>query len=352
MEPRHIGIEYPEREMTRERISFLEERRLGIGGSDVAAILGISPWKSPLEVYLDKTGGSDVDRDNEFMFWGSSLEDVVAREAAHRLGVTVQRVNQTVVHPLAHWRRANLDRRIVDPGAELMLMDWVPEHLKTLDRRVRLGLEVKTANAWVASEWMDEGVPLPYQAQVQWYLHVTGWDAWVLSTLFGGQKLESWVLEPDKVAIDEIVQKVDAFWHDHVLAGVPPEPGPGDPDAVLLRKLYPKEDSGKEVLYEDHAADVDHWRKVYLRSHDEIKSLEGDKQEAANHIKHIMADGEVMYLPDGRRMMWKTSKPSVKMDVELLKEEHLSIYEMYTKEVPGPRVLRVPKIPKKHQKKG
>jgi predicted phage-related endonuclease len=164
-----------------------------------------------------------------------------------------------------------------------------------------------------------------------------------MAALFGGNHLGLWNVLPDAAAQAAIVERVNAFWHDHVLDGVPPEPGPGDPDAELVRKLYPVSDPGKEVLYEDHAKDVDHWRRVYLQTSGEIKSLEGDKQEAANHLKHIMGDGEVMFLPDGKKLTWKNNRPSKRLDIKTLQKELPEVFDEYSEEVPGARVLRVPK---------
>jgi putative phage-type endonuclease len=312
----------------------------------VAAILGISPWKSPLEVYYDKTGEENVeDRDNEYMLWGNVLEHEIACEAARRLEVKVQRVNEPIIGAEPH-HMANIDRRIVDPGADLLHLSWVPESIRDKQDAVRMGLECKAVNAFARSDWEQDGIPLIYQAQCQWYLHVTGWDLWVMAALFGGNHLGLWNVLPDAAAQAAIVERVNAFWHDHVLDGVPPEPGPGDPDAELVRKLYPVSDPGKEVLYEDHAKDVDHWRRVYLQTSGEIKSLEGDKQEAANHLKHIMGDGEVMFLPDGKKLTWKNNRPSRRLDVKALQKELPEVYDEYSEEVPGARVLRVPK-PKK-----
>ena len=62
------------------REEWLNERRSGIGGSDAAAVMGLNPWKSPLDVYLDKTGQLMESPDNPALYWGRVLEEVVARE--------------------------------------------------------------------------------------------------------------------------------------------------------------------------------------------------------------------------------------------------------------------------------
>jgi putative phage-type endonuclease len=74
--------------MTRDE--WLAARRTGIGGSDIAAILGLSPWRTPLDVYRDKVDGAEQP-ETEAMRWGRLLEDVIAREYAVRAGVRIQR---------------------------------------------------------------------------------------------------------------------------------------------------------------------------------------------------------------------------------------------------------------------
>jgi putative phage-type endonuclease len=71
----------------RERDEWLEQRRHGIGGSDAAAALGLSPWKTPLSLYLEKTGDARPFRDNESMLWGRVLEPAIRAEYTRRTGI-------------------------------------------------------------------------------------------------------------------------------------------------------------------------------------------------------------------------------------------------------------------------
>ncbi|RXJ70761.1 hypothetical protein CS022_22280 [Veronia nyctiphanis] len=117
---------------------FHFQRRLGIGGSDVAAILGLSPYRTAYEVWEEKTGRSEPDdlSDNDRVHFGNELEDVVAREYARRTGQKVQKRNHPFVHKTQPWLRANIDRHIV--GADK-------------------GLECKTADKWAARDMWGKG---------------------------------------------------------------------------------------------------------------------------------------------------------------------------------------------------
>jgi|LSQX01.2.fsa_nt_gb putative phage-type endonuclease len=99
--------------MTREE--WLETRRGGIGGSDISAIAGMNPWRSPLAVYLDKRGEIEDGPDNERMYWGRQLEDVVARHFAEVNNVKIRRVKRILRHRKYDFFIANLDRTITRP---------------------------------------------------------------------------------------------------------------------------------------------------------------------------------------------------------------------------------------------
>jgi len=146
------------------RIEFLSARRLGIGGSDIGAIMGLSKWKSPVDVWLDKTGRIEPDLEmSEPAYFGVELESFVATEYSKRSGNKVQRVNQSMKHPEHSWMLANIDRAVVADGSRARLdKDGKLAGIKGL-------LECKTASAYLEREWLDESAPLAYVAQCQWY---------------------------------------------------------------------------------------------------------------------------------------------------------------------------------------
>ncbi|MBB2775753.1 UNVERIFIED_ORG: putative phage-type endonuclease [Comamonas terrigena] len=102
-----------------EREDWLEVRRTGIGSSDAAAAIGLNPYQSQLELWMQKTGKADllptVDRsdDSSPMFWGTLLEPIVAAHYTKRTGNKVRRVNAVLQHPEHPWMLANVDREVV-----------------------------------------------------------------------------------------------------------------------------------------------------------------------------------------------------------------------------------------------
>ncbi|EGO8273418.1 endonuclease, partial [Enterococcus faecalis] len=90
---------------------WLEDRRKGIGGSDVATILGLNQYKSAYQLWLEKTGQVELkDTESEPAYWGNVLEEVVAKEFQERTGKKVRRRNQVFEHSLHPFLRANIDR--------------------------------------------------------------------------------------------------------------------------------------------------------------------------------------------------------------------------------------------------
>lgn len=202
-----------------DRPAWLAVRRLGIGSSDIPAIVESSGYKTKLEVWLDKRGELPDQDTSEAALWGILLEDIVAREWAKRHQVDVTRVG-TLAHIGHPWRMANLDRLVTGcPGADACL------------------LEVKTRSAWVAGSWRED-VPDDVLAQVQWQLHVTGLPHAHVACLVGGQRLVEHIVDPDPEVIGYIVAETTALW-DQVQTGVMPHVDPSALLLDLLDRLHP-----------------------------------------------------------------------------------------------------------------
>lgn len=185
-----------------ERETFLAERRSGIGGSDVPAVLGISPFATPLDVWRDKVLGPD-DFDSPRMRWGRLLEPLVRSEAAAALGLQVE-------------------------GPSTFKQDWRIGHVDGIVRDPELGdavLECKTGER--SEDWGAEGtddIPDHYQAQVQWYLGLTGLRRAIVATLFGGSDFRLYNVQRDDGVIERIGVVAEQFWRVHVLTETPPVP--------------------------------------------------------------------------------------------------------------------------------
>lgn len=187
-------------EMTHQE--WLEDRRKGIGGSDVATVLGLNKYKSVYQLWLEKTGQIEVtSAQSEAAYWGNTLEEVVAEEFSKRTGKKVRRRNRVFEHPKYPFLRANIDRDIVGENAVL---------------------ECKTANQYLANEWDEDEIPIQYICQVQHYMNVLNLDYVYFAVLIGGQKFVWKKMERDQELIDMITEKLVEFWTENVEKGIEP----------------------------------------------------------------------------------------------------------------------------------
>lgn len=216
------------------RQDWLALRQSGIGGSDIAAIIGVSPYATAYDIYQSKTQPVTEDS-NEFAYWGTVLEDIVAREFSKRSGLKIQNVNFLMRHPEHRWAIANIDRAIInrDVSGNVRFKDGK----LTTDQIV----EIKTASEYVGKNWGNEDsdeVPDQYQCQAQWYMGVTGVDVCHMAVLIGGNKYRQYRIERNQDLIDVLFETAHDFWHNHVLAGI-------EPDATTLQNAkdkYPRHD--------------------------------------------------------------------------------------------------------------
>lgn len=311
------------------RDQFLANRKKGIGGSDVAAILGFSPYKSPYQLWLDKTGRSEKKAQNESAHFGHLLEDVVAKEFSRRAGLKVQRVTQQLFLEDHPWALGNIDRAVINP--EISGNVRFKDGALTTDQL----LECKTASEYMSKLFGEEGsdqVPDYYLTQCLWYLMITGCQIIHLAVLIGGNKFRMYRIERDEDLIQSIFEQVKSFWFNHVIADVPPDPTCFDD--VLHR--WSKHVVGKQVeanfeqikLGEELVA-VQNRQKSDKAREDEIKLK----------IVSTMQDAEMM-ISQGKTLFTYKEQSSTRIDSTLLKKVDPDLFEKYSK-TSSTRVFRI-----------
>lgn len=207
------------------RADWLEVRKTGIGGSDAAAAVGLSPYKSPLELWMEKTGRDaalpkpDPKDTTHPTYWGTFLEPIVAAAYTQQTGNMVRKVNAVLQHPQFPFMLANLDREVV--GTPLVQV-----------------LECKTAGEFGVKLWQD-GVPEYVQLQVQHQLAVTGKLAADVAVLICGQRLEVHHIKRDDDLISRLITLEARFWQ-YVTSDTPPPADGSESADRALRVLYPE----------------------------------------------------------------------------------------------------------------
>ena len=235
----------------RDRERWLAARRTGITGTDIAAILGLNPRRNALDVYLDKIGQGRLVAVNEAMWWGTYLEDGMARRYAEvtRLKKWELLRGAAIAAAFPKKRTAVFGK---GPGAQVLIKhSEYPFLLATCDGLVPVrdrGLELKTAGIFGADEWGEQGtdhVPVHYLTQCAHYMAVTEMPSWDLGALIGmGQRISGnlalYHLQRNRALETEIIATAVRFWKNHVLKRQPPQIDGSASWQAYLSKKYAK----------------------------------------------------------------------------------------------------------------
>lgn len=289
-----------------------QDRKGFIGGSDIAAVMGLSRWVTPLQLWAEKTGEvaqKDLS-DNEAVRLGKELEDFVAQKFARETGRAVRRAPKIYVHPVDDFMRCQVDRLIT--GTDELL-------------------EVKTANAFKAKEWEGEEIPTEYILQVMWQLGITGRSVGWIAVLIGGQAFRYKRIEFDAELFAKMVEQARVFWQ-MVRDRVAPMAMAGDKETLLA--LFPQE-LNEEMLQSYQEMENDIARRMELKMH--IEEMAGQVDEIDNRLRQVI--GENLGIRTERYVVKnKRQKTAPKVRFDQMRED--GVYELYTQEN-FTRVLRV-----------
>lgn len=291
-----------------ERTRWLAWRRAGIGGTDAAAILGVSPWRSALDVYLDKRGNLEDAADNASMRWGRALEPVIADAYSEQTGIVFER-GLSIVHPQHEELRGSLDGLAADRVVEI----------KT----------ARTAEGW--GEPGSDEVPVHYAAQAMHYLLLTGKALVDFAVLIGGSDFRIYTIERDEPTIELLRERELAFWREHVVPGIPP-PATTARDA---RARWPLSRSATVQVDIDVVQALQRLREAKAQ----MRELERDIEAAESIV--LPAFGEAEAIADGDTLLatWKTQKAS-RFDTTAFRKAHPDLAAAFTHESTS-RVLRL-----------
>jgi len=256
-----------------DRVAWLKERKTYIGGSDIGCILGLSPYKSALDIFLDKTTDLINESTSEAAYWGSALEDLIAQDYAKRTGFAVEKPKDLIRHPEHSFLAANIDR-------------WV-------DNKNHI-LECKTAHFLKGKEWGEEGsdqIPELYKCQVAYYAAVCNVPKVDIAVLIGGQSFRIYTYHRNKDFEDKLIRAACAFWNNYVLKGIAPTPSNlGD-----ISALYPKSHGSTVKADEKIVQDVEALKALKIQE----KVLAESKTILETRIKTCIADNEVLINHEG-----------------------------------------------------
>lgn len=287
---------------------WLEVRKHGIGGSDVAALMGLSRYKQPYTLWLEKRGEIEPEdiSGKQAVMWGNILEPVVGEHYAElHPDRAVRRVNAVCRSLSRPHAQASLDYEVHDPE-----LGWGV-------------LEIKTAGFRSSDDWAD-GVPLYYLTQVMHYLSVTGRMFADVAVLIAGQDYREYRVTRDEEDIAAIDSAVDMFWQS-VVEGVEPDVNGGDLRALFER--YPRAVSDIAEASKEVESLVTLWRNHV----ENAKRAEAMAKQYAAELEKLIGDCDGYSTKSGR-VVWQRGTMK-RLDSKRLKAEKPGLFEEYTVEV-------------------
>lgn len=318
-----------------ERLEWLKARQTGIGGSDVAAILGLNRYKSPLDVYNSKVEEAVDEGESQAAYWGTQLEDIVAKEFQKRTGMKVQKVNQQLSKH--GWMHANIDRAVVNPAISGNVRVQPEDKQQETGRMLTTDaiLECKTASSFIADQWgpsqeaeivagkivTEHKIPIYYETQVQWYMGVTGARRCYVAVLLGGQDFRIYCVERDDVVIKALQEQCFAFWQK-VKAGTPPDPTTKEDVAKLFER-----DNG-EMVEADNTVAADIGELITLQA--QIKQLQDAQDVVKDRVCAALGEHQGFTIAGEKACTYKTQKRTT-LDTTRLKKESPDVYQAYAK---------------------
>lgn len=271
---------------------WLKARREGIGGSDALASLGLDPWKTRLEVYLDKVGQAPEREQTDRMRWGQIVEAAILEWFTERTGIPYVRQGllRSVEQP---WQLASVDALADDGGV----------------------VEIKNTNFHRRDEWAEDQVADGAEAQSQHYLDVTGrTHAWVVAQVGGEPPVIRRVERDDALIADIRAMELD-LWR-MVEARTPPPLEGGKAAETLVKRLFPTGVPGKRI-----DVDAEFMKKLGEYGDEHIKHSAADKRKKAirAELAHVMGDATEAYY-GGHLVATRRNQSKDKADIAALRE--------------------------------
>ena len=279
----------------------LREKR--IGGSDVGAILGVNPYKSIIDVYIDKTEGISFEG-NESTYWGHIHESTIMKEFGKRHKEFI--VYQAPYSVIDDFLIANLD------GV-----------LKDKENGEYGVLEIKTTNAFNYKDWDGDVVPQYYYAQVQHYLMLTGYKFAYIAVLIGGNHYKDFKIERNEEDIELIRNKASEFYNENILKLIPPMPDGSDAYMNHLKKKAME-------IENNEVRELPEFEEIAIRIKElarQKKLIEDEDKLLREKILHKMIEEKTLKAVAGKYKFNISERKTP--DIEKMTKENFEVMEKY-----------------------
>lgn len=287
---------------------WLEYRKTGIGGSDASVVCGINKYRSPVELWLEKTGQLPYQEAGEAAYWGTQLEPVVRSEFTKRTGIEVKLVKQLLQSEEHPFMQANLDGICEHPDYGTCIF------------------EAKTASAYKSNEW-ENSIPAEYMLQIQHYMSVTGYKGTFIAVLIGGNTFKWKYIERDDEIIEMLIHLEADFW-EHIVNNTPPPLDGSEASEKFLSDRYPESIPQSRIILPPEA-------DVLIKEYDKETAILNEaaerRQRAENLLKEMLGDNENGIL-ENRIISWKSIFQE-RLDSKSLRAEYPDLYKKYVNRI-------------------
>jgi putative phage-type endonuclease len=307
-------------------------RAKSLGGSDIGALLGISKYRSAVDVWMEKTGKEIFIKYSLPLRFGQFAESFVADEYALATGTQLATHDAAVVHPDYEYMHGHIDRFVLVTDSPLVVSDG-----KITASRI---LECKTANPFAQSEWREAGsdqVPLSYLVQCVWYMMLTNIDRTDLAVLFGNADFRIYEITRDLDLEQMVLERAISFWKNHVIKDIPPA-ATSESD---YKTLFGKATVSKSVEATIETCEL--IKKLKLLN-TQVEQYESEISKIKQSIMGQMQDAEVLTFQGQNLVTWKAPKPSLRLDAKKLSAEHPDLIHQYQLPIQNSRRLVIKEL--------
>ena len=281
--------------------SWMEERQLGVGASEIAVLFGLSPYQTLEELWDQKVNGCSYEPGPELFHWGHTMEPVIAAEFERRTGERVEDPPQMIMVGSKPHYRASLDRVIVEDGVPVA------------------ALELKNLSDTRYGEYKVGGPSVGYLLQLQYQMAVAGLDYGYLACMFGGQRWAAWRVLASPTIQAEIFERVDAFW------------------SYVTRKEKPPANLGTRGIAERELNEINltdpEWEKRLSTLNTlrlEKAAIEKEEKILKEQVKEVL--GDCHSASAGRMEASLTYSSRKSFNKKRMEAEHPELIEKYTTE--------------------
>lgn len=313
----------------------MTERKQGLGGSDIAPILGLSRWRTGFDVWVSKTQDEDPEKSAAAERWlrrGRILEPAVGKFYEEETGFVVKQNEPfTIETGPEPWMRSSVDFKVytapvLEKDPPVLRWPANPSH----------GLECKTSRR--TDDWGPQGsdlAPMDAITQSNWYMAVTGLPRWDIAVFLTMTEEFRWYrFDRDEELITEMVDRARAWWEKHIVGKTPPPIDASDGATDWLRRRFPRAmeplrpaSAGEQAL----AMDLSAVRK-------QKAALEKREKELKNNLAAVIGAAEGFSWEGGKATYRGQERTS--LDQEPLKAAHPDLVKKFEKTTSF-RVLRV-----------